>query len=201
MKQTEQQRELVNGLHSGNPDAWRNLFKEFAPQVWRFVSRRVDGPIASAIQDIVQETMLAAARSAHGFDPARGSIWSWLRGIARNQIAMAYRKQAGHDILKRAADELAQSGGRLSRWLDGSDDLPEDLLQRKETAELVRSVLRRLPEEYSELLTAKYLDDKSTQQIAGETKASIASVNSKLARARQAFRDSFQYQNEQTTDS
>ena len=192
MKQTEQHRELIEGLHSGDPDAWRCLFKEFAPRVWKFVARRVEGRATAGIQDIVQETMLAAARSAQNFDPQRGSIWNWLRGIAQNQISLAYRKLAMQDILNRAADELIQSGGRLAKWLDGAQQLPDDLLQRKETAELVRTVLGKLPAAYSELLVAKYLDGKSIQTIAGESDASTASVNSKLARARQAFKDAFQ---------
>jgi len=196
MKQTQQQREIVEGLRAGDPDAWRSLFKEYASKLWHYVARRMQGRAAEGIQDVVQETMLAAARSAGNFDESAGTIWSWLRGIAHNQIALAYRNRARQDVLNRAADELQQTGGRLAAWLNDSSDLPEDLLARVETSELVRSALGRLPGDYSDLLTAKYLDEKSIEQIADENDTTVASVNSKLARARKAFRETFRSEND-----
>lgn len=188
----KRQLEIASGLQSGDPTAWRQLFKEYAPQVWQFVARRMEGKAASGISDVVQETMLAAAKSACSFDLQRGSIWNWLSGIAKNQIALAYRTNARQDVCKRAADELLQSGGRLAKWLNDSSELPEDLLAQAETVQLVRGALNRLPQDYGDLLTAKYLDELTVQQIADSRGSTTTSVQSKLARARQAFREIFE---------
>src|SRR3954447_24794201 len=96
-----QERLVAQGLRAGHADAWRALYDAFAERVWRAVARLV-GPSSADVADIVQETFMAAARSARQYDPAKGPLWFWLWGIARRQIALHYRKQKRHDRLKLA---------------------------------------------------------------------------------------------------
>ena len=149
------------------------------------------GKAAANVADVVQETMLAAAKSAKNYDPDAGSIWNWLRGIAKNQVALAFRNDQRHDILKRGSNELLQTQGLLAKWLSETSDLPEDLLAQKETVQLVHGTLAKLPEDYSDLLSAKYLDEQSVEQIAQTRGMTSVSVQSKLARARKAFKEHF----------
>ena len=58
-----EERELTQGLGDGNPDAWRGLYDAYAQPVWRVVARLM-GPTSADVADVVQETFLAAARSA-----------------------------------------------------------------------------------------------------------------------------------------
>ena len=185
-----QARDVVRGLREGRADAWTTLYDAFAERVWRGVARLL-GPHAADVADVVQETMLAAARSAHTFDAARGSLWLWIWGIARMQVALHFRKQKRHDRLKQSGEWLTASNGRLSRWLDGTDDTPADLLESAELALLVRTTLNELPDDYADLLTAKYLDGDSVEQIAGRDGSTGTAIRSKLARAREAFRLAF----------
>jgi RNA polymerase sigma-70 factor (ECF subfamily) len=134
---------------------------------------------------------MAAARSAPQFDPAKGGLWFWLWGIARRQLALHYRKQQRHDRLKFAETWLANGNGRLQRWLDGQGESPHESLESDELAELVRATLLELPEDYELILTAKYLDGKSVEQIAAGEQTTPIAVRSKLARARTAFREAF----------
>lgn len=181
---------LAAGLRAGDPGAWTALYDAFAERVWCLVARLV-GPGSADVADVVQETMLAAARSARTYDPACGPLWNWLAGIARVQVALHFRKQKRHDRLKSANDWLAASAGRLARWLDGPEEVPTDLLETAETALVVRLALAELTDEYESLLTAKYLDGVSVEQLAARDRVSEMSVRSKLARARAAFRTVF----------
>lgn len=185
-----QAREVARGLREGRPDAWRALYDAFAARVWCGVARRL-GPASADVADVVQETMLAAARSARTYDDASGSLWNWLWGIARLQTALHFRKQKRHDRLKHAGEWVAASAGRLDRWLDGADDPPACLLESAELALLVRHALAELSGEYESLLTAKYLDGDSVEQIAARERSTGTAVRSKLARAREAFRAAF----------
>lgn len=185
-----QARDVVRGLREGNPDAWRTLYDAFAERVWRGVARLL-GPNSADVADVVQETMLAAARSARTYDPAAGALWAWLWGIARMQVALHFRKRQRHDRLKQTGDWLAASGGRLARWLDGTDPAPADLLESTELALFVRITLTELPGDYESLLTAKYLDGESVAEIALREHMTETAVRSKLARAREAFRQAF----------
>src|SRR4051794_1385747 len=132
-----QARDVVRGLQAGRPDAWRALYDAFAERVWRGVARLL-GAGSADVADVVQETMLAAARSARTFDAAKGSLWLWLWGIARTQVALHYRKRQRHDRLKQAGDWWAASRGRLDRWIDGAEAAPRDLLEDAELALFVR---------------------------------------------------------------
>jgi RNA polymerase sigma-70 factor, ECF subfamily len=185
-----QARDVVRGLREGRPDAWRALYDAFSERIWCGIARLL-GPNSTDVADVVQETMLAAARSARTFDAASGSLWVWLWGIARLQVALHFRKQQRHDRLKHAGEWLAASNGRLSRWLDGIDPTPTNLLESAELALIVRIALTELSADYESLLTAKYLDGDSIEQIAGRERSTETAVRSKLARAREAFRQVF----------
>ena len=132
---------------------------------------------------------MAAARSAAAFDPARGSLWQWLWGIAHNHAALHLRKQERRNRLITAVAELAASNGKMLSWLEGKELSPPDAMDKAELATLVRAALAELPADYAALLTARYLDGETvTDPIALREHSSETAVRSKLARARQAFR-------------
>lgn len=180
------ERQLAQALRRGESIAWQALYDAHAARVWDCVARRV-GPSAAEVADIVQETMLAAARSAHTFDPDRGSLWGWLSGIARRQAALFYRrKQTRPSTKQHAADDDANVD-----WLEGHETDPADWFAAAETADLVRQALAELPADYEILLTGKYFADLSQAQLAAENNCTEAALNSRLARARRAFREVF----------
>lgn len=184
------QRETAQGLRAGQTAAWQRFYDVCAEPLWRAVARWL-GASSADIADVVQETFLAAARGATTYDPSRGTLWQWLWGIARRQAALYYRKQARGERLRRAQDWLAANNGALARWISAQERLPSDPLEVREMATLVRTVLAALPDEYEMLLMAKYLDDASIEELAARTGSSSTAVRSKLARAREAFRQAW----------
>lgn len=162
------------------------LYDAYCEAVWRCVARRV-GPHAAEVADIVQETFLAAARSARTYDAARGSVWVWLSGIARRQAALHFRRRQTRSLTTLPASSAVQ----LTDWLDDRADDPAELLQSAETAAAVRQTLRELPVDYETLLVGKYLDGLSLEELAAAEETTAEAVSSKLARARRAFRETF----------
>jgi RNA polymerase sigma-70 factor (ECF subfamily) len=183
----QHEREIAHGLRNGEADAWRALYDAYAQRVWRTVARLV-GSDSADVADVVQETFLAAARSARGYDEARGSLWLWLWGIARRQAALHYRQEKRHDRLRAAVDWLNARNGQVHRCLEGQGDAPAEVMAAAELATLVRATLTELPAEYETVLTAKYLDGESVELIARQERSTVTAVRSRLARARQAFR-------------
>jgi RNA polymerase sigma-70 factor (ECF subfamily) len=187
----QQEREVARGLRAGDADAWRALYDAYAERVWRAVARLM-GADSADVADVVQETFLAAARSARGYDATRGPLWLWLWGIARRHVALHYRKEKRHDrLLRECRSQIADCR------MKGDDSLPSaisnlqsalDLLAAAELATLVRATLTELPDEYESVLTAKYLDGESVECIASRERSTVTAVRSRLARARQAFR-------------
>ena len=187
-----EERELTRGLGKGDPDAWRRLYDAHAQPVWRFVARLM-GPTSADVADVVQETFVAAARSARQFDPERGSLWLWLCGIARRHVALHYRRQERHSRVRDAGARLGSAGGNgtLALWIADRQAPPPEVFASAELATLVRATLAALSEEHGPLLEARYLEEIPVDQIADAEKCSSTAIRSRLARARQAFREKF----------
>ena len=173
---------IAAGLRAGSPDAWGRLHDLYAERVWRAVAR-LSGGCESAVADVVQETFLAAARSARAYDPARGGLWAWLFGVARTQTLLHLRKRARHGRERDPA--------HASRLGTDSGGGPLGEILARESAELVRLTLLELPADYGRLLTLKYLLDVSVDDIARAERLGVVATRSKLARAREAFRAQF----------
>ena len=143
------------------------------------------------VGDVVQETFLAAARSAGEFDPKRGSVWQWLWGIGRNQIALHLRRKYRFERIDEARTWWLTRDGPTREWITGRADMPAELLQTRELATLVREAIGRLPLEHGDLLVAHYLDGQSVESLAAEYGKNEAALRSQLARARRGFREEF----------
>jgi RNA polymerase sigma-70 factor, ECF subfamily len=184
------QREIAQGLSRGKTEAWLLLYDTYCRQVWNHVARLM-GPHSEDIADIVQETFLAAARSAGGYEPARGSLWLWLGGIARNQVALHFRRRERTDRVRRRLDASQGQPDReeIARWLNNREAAPDAALVTAETVSMVRDTLTLLPDHYERVLTAKYFAGASVEQIAAVENTTTTAIRSKLARARRAFRN------------
>ena len=184
MNQHDEQ-EVARGLREGRADAWTALYDAYAGRVWRSVARRM-GPDAAEVADVVQETFLAAARGARGFDPARGSLGSWLGGIARRQAALHYRNR--HRIDQHEVRGDVPEKDAVVDWLACGRETPPAALQSAELRQAVRHALGCLPIEQETLLTSRYFDGLSIEQIADAEQTSPAAIRSRLARARKSLR-------------
>lgn len=184
------ERQIAQGLQQGDHQAWLRLYEAYAEPVWWNISRLVGNDSATEA-DLVQETFLAAARSAHSFKPDRGTLWGWLWTIASRQVALYYRKQKPEIVLSQARQWWTSLDGEKFGWIDAKADIPPDILESKELTVLVRSTLSELPVDYQTLLLAIYVENQPVGQIAGQMNCSETAVRSKLARARKAFRKAF----------
>jgi RNA polymerase sigma-70 factor (ECF subfamily) len=177
---------VIRGLRDGRRESWAMLYDRYSTDVWRYVARLVGHP--ADVADVVQETFLAAARSARQFDAARGTLWGWLAGIAHHQASQYWRRSGQTTRLRALAESRAIE---LRQWTNGAASVDE-LWRQRELADVVRGVLAELPADYVWLLTAKYLDDCSLDELARETGSTVEAVKSKLARARREFRARFE---------
>jgi RNA polymerase sigma-70 factor (ECF subfamily) len=180
----QQERAIARGLRDGDADAWRALYEAFSERAWRCVARLMP-PSSAEVADVVQETFLAAARSARSFDPARGNLWGWLWGIARRGVALHYRKQGRRDRLGTTGDDASLSVST------GREEAPPEALAAAELTAQVRVTLSELSAEYEMLLTTHYLEGGTVEQLAGQANSTATAIRSKLARARRAFREAF----------
>lgn len=164
--------ELLTAVAAGDPDAVRRLLDDVAPVVYGYIFARV-GAAQPAAEDLLQETLLEAVRSAPGYR-AEASLTTWLCAIARRRLARHYEAE------RRA--EAARVGLRLVR--DGAPS-PDGAVEDKD--EIARA-MGRLSPLHRQVLTLKYLDDRSVADMARELDRTPVQIQSLLARARHALR-------------
>lgn len=80
---------LARAWVDGTEGAFRAAWERYGTLVHTFCVRALFDRDAAA--DCVQETFVSAWRSRDRFDPSRGSLASWLVGIARHRVHDSYR--------------------------------------------------------------------------------------------------------------
>jgi RNA polymerase sigma-70 factor (ECF subfamily) len=164
--------EIVRGLQNGDSNAWAALCSQYSDRLLRYVSRLI-GNNDAAVADVFQETLLAVARAGRALSDG-STLWAWLSAIGHNQCALHWRQRA------RTATEL------LVDECAAVD--PDDLLIQHETVIVVRLLLAEMPSDYVTVLTSRFADGMSANDIAAELGEEAEAVRSRLARAKKDFR-------------
>jgi RNA polymerase sigma-70 factor, ECF subfamily len=175
----------------GDAEAVR-LFAEATLQpLYAFCFYRV-GRDTYRCEEVVQETLVRALRHLERYDPLRcgDNIFPWLTGLARNEISRVLaqdRRCVSLEILWSRIDrELLPLYDRLD-----AEPFDDELLQREQTCELVNRTMSQLPPHYREALEAKYVRGVSVRDLASLWHGTEKAVESRLSRARKAFRVTF----------
>ena len=86
---TEAERHLLDLIHAGDADGWRQFVDRYQQRLIAFATRRVDQ--TATAQDLVQETFIAFLDSLSSYR-GQGTLESFLFRILRRKIADHYRK-------------------------------------------------------------------------------------------------------------
>jgi RNA polymerase sigma-70 factor (ECF subfamily) len=166
--------ELIAAMAAGDDAALRQLFERHAP--WLAARLRPILP-AAEVEDVLQESFLAAWRGAHRYQP-QGSPGGWLWGITRRQAALWLRRR-GPDGLPLAA--LSASGAQHGV------DPAEAAVLRAELAEAVRALGPEgsTPQQVWRLM---YVEDRTVTDVAGLMGVPEGTVKSRAHRVRQRMR-------------
>ena len=171
--------QLVKDLRRRDPMAVAELYNTYADRIYSLVFNQVDRNREVA-QDIVQETFVAALKSAAKFR-GHSKIYTWLCSIANKKVSDFYRRQkrqAKYQTTK--ALELDQLGGEA---------LAPDPAESGERQEVTRLVLFSLPLHYRQVLILKYVEEMPVLEISQIMGRSPKSIEGLLTRARNELRD------------
>jgi RNA polymerase sigma-70 factor (ECF subfamily) len=172
------ERALRDAILTGDAVVWRSWYAANFDRLANYARWRCGG-LTQVAEEVIQETWLTAVRRLATFDPEKAPFFAWLCGIAAN----AARNRIRASLRER----------RRFRQLQADDDhAARESSPEREKAERVAAALAALPEHYEAVLRAKYLEQKSVADIAGERNDPLKAVESLLTRARQAFRDAYE---------
>ena len=178
--------QLVKDLRRRDPSAVAELYNAYADRIYALVFNQV-GRNHEVAQDIVQETFVAALKSAAKFR-GQSKVYTWLCSIANKKVSDFYRRQkrqAKYQTIK--ALEPDQIGGEA---------LAANPVESEERHEVARQVLFSLPLHYRQVLILKYVEEMPVLEISQIMGRSPKSIEGLLTRARNELRAKLATQSE-----
>lgn len=162
---------LVLRIQSGERKAFDLLVAQWHRRLIRRVFRLTQDP--DAAKDIAQETWIAVVKGIRRLDdPSR--FQNWIYRIIRNKCADWIRKEQSERRLKVTFAEEAES--RTESKSDGPIDV-------------IRSEIRKLPNDQRTVLTLFYLNEMGVRAIALNLGIPEGTVKSRLYHAREMLKE------------
>jgi len=170
--------QFIKDLRRRDPGAVAQLYNTYADRIYSLVFHQV-GRNHEVAQDIVQETFVAALKSATKFRN-QSKVYTWLCSIANNKVSDFYRRQ------KRQAKY--QTMEALEADQIGDETLAADFAETGERQADARQALSSLPLHYRQVLILKYVEEMPVLQISKIMGRSPKSIEGLLTRARKELR-------------
>ncbi len=170
--------ELLQLVRGGDPNALAALYQRRQRGIYRF-ALQMSGS-ASIAEDITQEVFLVLIHDNSNFDETRGSLNSFLLGVARNHVLRRLQRERFYSPL----DNDSEVSDPILPQALITNDGPLDELSRTETIETVRKAVLALPERYREVVILCDLQELSYAETAAVLGCAVGTVRSRLHRAR-----------------
>jgi len=183
--------ELLSRLRSGDASAIELLMASYAARVYRLVYG-VTRNEADA-QEVVQDVFLTVFRKHAAFE-GRSALSSWIYRIAMNA---ALNKRRGKrvevetsfdaDLPTYLAD--GHRAGERAYLLADWSQTPEAAVLSGESRTVITTAIESLPDHYRAVLILRDVEGLSNEEVATAIGDTIASVKSRLHRARMVVRE------------
>lgn len=173
---------LLERARQGDAEALEGLLRRYQPRIYRFGMKMCRDPDAAA--DVAQDTLLAMARTLHGFR-GEASVSTWLYTIARSFCIKKRRRRKSAP-----AAELSLESDRpaAAAALPDSAPAPDRLVEDHETRDALEAALASLSAPHREALVLRDIEGLTAAEVAEVTGLSVEAVKSRLHRARAAVR-------------
>lgn len=169
---------LLERIARRDEAAFRELYKAFSRKVYAYVLNQVRD--TAQAEEIVADTLYDVWRFPDRFR-GESQFSTWLIGIARNKVLMAWRARrpdSTHDDIDDVADSLTDDG-------PGSFEL----LAEKQRREGVAHCLARLSDEHRACMHLVFYEGASVAEVAEVQGIPEGTVKTRLFHARQKMKD------------
>jgi len=180
---------LVSAAQSGDSHAFVELSKRHSRKLlhktYRITNNWQDA------EDVVQESLMKAFTHLHTFE-SKAMFATWLTRIAINSALMLLRKKRNSPALTVDPSTLDEAYGETSALRDLRDN-PEQSYANRQTEELLRDAIQRMPPKYREVVELRQVRELSMNEISESLNISVAAAKSRLLRARSELRRCVQW--------
>ena len=173
--------EIAAGLKRQDPELLDQLIDTYQHRLMRYLmfltSKR------EVAEDLFQEVWIRVLRRGSQYN-GKARFDTWIFTIARNLVIDLSRKRTMASL-----DEMRE-GGEDERPFEIIQDGPSPLeqFQYRENAAELATVMLTLEPSYREVLTLRFHEEMSLEEIAGVTRAPLSTVKSRLYRGLAALK-------------
>ena len=176
---------LIKRVCEGEHERFYELIRPYERQLYSAALAILRNPADA--EDVVQEAVLKAFKHLRQFR-AEARFSTWLIQITVNEARMRRRKL--HAVaIDPIADQRDEEGHYVPRDFADWREIPSEVLERKEIREQLAEALNSLGEKYREVFILRDMQHLSIDETAKVLGISIASVKTRLLRARLMLRD------------
>jgi RNA polymerase sigma-70 factor (ECF subfamily) len=166
------------GASVAQPELFEAIFRRHHRRIWAYLAR-MGGP--DSADEVTGDVFVAAFSQRDRYDPDRGSVVTWLLGIATNHARTRFRRQG------RADRALARFAGQSAPAPSPFDDA-DAALDDARALDRVRAALTALPERDREMILLVAWENLTYQEVADVLDMELGTVRSRLSRARHRLR-------------
>lgn len=152
-------------------EAFDKLYEYYLPKILAYVMNRTANKAIA--EDITSQTFVKAMLKIKTFEYKGFTFGAWLYRIAHNTLVDYYRK---HKEIEIPEYHQAQS-----------DDNSELVAQQSERQQILLDALRKLPEQYQQILSLKFFEEMTNEEIAQVLGCKKETLAVKLHRSLKAF--------------
>jgi RNA polymerase sigma-70 factor (ECF subfamily) len=174
--------DLVAAARGGDRRALEQLLGQHQARVFRF-GKKMCGDDEDA-QEVLQETLLAAARAMPGFRGA-SSVSTWLYTIARSFCIKRRRTSRFAPAQLDSLEAHAEQGGQVADPARG----PEEDVAGRQLQVALDDAIGALEPMYREVLVLRDVEGLPASEVAEALGLTVEAVKSRLHRARMAVRE------------
>jgi RNA polymerase sigma factor (sigma-70 family) len=162
---------LMQRLVAGDQTALGEVYDEYGRRCYALAFRLIGD--TGLAEDAVQEALLALWRTPERFDPARGSLATFLLTLTHRRAVDVLRRES---LQRRGRVSTDDALAELPSGDRGTDEQAEVALQGAE----VRKALNELPAPQREALLLAYFQGYTQREISSITGAPLGTVKTRM---------------------
>ena len=172
------EKKLIDAIQNRDESAAAHVIDRYSRLLWSAaapVLRNIG--TAEDLEECVADAFVYLWEHPEKFDPARGSLKSWLAMIARSRAIDRYRQLMKRQTIS-MEDVLLQT-----------EMIPDAPGLEEETRTVLMQALEQLTEPDREILLRRYYFDQKPKEIAKATGLTVKQVENRLYRTKQRLRE------------
>jgi len=169
---------LLGRIAQADEAAFKELYRAFSRRLYAYVLRQHGDPAQA--EEIVADTLYEVWKAPTRFR-GESQFSTWLIGIARNKVLMAFRS--------RRPDEKHEDIAEVAEVMPSEDASAFELLAQQQRHEGVRHCMDKLSDEHRECIHLVFYEGMALAEVAGVQGCPENTVKTRLFHARQKLKN------------